>query len=92
MPCTRLNLHIMRGHKLIEVKTAGTNKGTEASRLMSKNHYDFVMAMGDDITDEDMFNALPEEAVTIKIGTKSDRARYCLHQHGTISFLNSLMT
>ncbi len=92
MPCARLNLHIMRGHKLVEVKTAGTNKGTEVTRLMSKNHYDFVMAMGDDITDEDMFNALPEEAVTIKIGTKSDRARYSLNQYETISFLNSLIT
>lgn len=90
-PCSRLNLQIMRGSKVVEVKTVGFNKGTEASRLMDIDDYDFVMAMGDDITDEDMFHALPPEAVTIKVGSISDNARFSLLQYDTSKFLNSLM-
>ena len=91
MPCARLNLQIMRGNKVVEVKTMGFNKGTVATRLMGKDGYDFVMAMGDDITDDDMFRALPDKAITIKVGSISDLARFSLPQQDTNKFLNSLM-
>ena len=91
MPCARLNLQIMRGNKVVEVKTMGFNKGTVATRLMDKDCYDFVMAMGDDITDDDMFRALPDDAITIKVGSISDLARFSLPQQDTNKFLNSLM-
>jgi len=91
MPCARLNLQIMRGTKVVEVKTAGFNKGTEAIRLTDKDDYDFVLAMGDDNTDEDMFHVLSAEAITIKVGSISDRARFSLPQKETNNFLNSLM-
>lgn len=92
VPCSRLNLQIMRGNKVVEVKTLGIDKGTEAIRLMNNNNYDFVMAMGDDVTDEDMFQSLPENAITIKVGSISDHARYSLPQNDTYNFLNSLMS
>ncbi len=92
MPCSRLNLQIMRGNKVVEVKTIGVNKGTEATRLLSRDNYDFVLAMGDDITDDDMFHALSAEAITIKVGSISDHARYSLLQRDTVPFLQSLMT
>jgi trehalose 6-phosphate synthase/phosphatase len=91
MPCSRLQLQIMRGNKVVEIKTIGVNKGTEASRLYSNDNYDFVMALGDDITDEDMFHALPAEAITIKVSSISDHARYSLSQRGAIRFLNALI-
>jgi len=91
-PCARLNLQIMRGNKVIEVKTTGVDKGIEATRLMNADKYDFIMAMGDDITDEDMFHAMPAEAITIKVGSISDHARFSLPQLDTVKFLNSLMT
>lgn len=90
-PCARLNLQIMRGSKIVEVKSIGFNKGTEAVRLLTNNDYDFVMAMGDDITDDDMFHSLPENAITIKVGSVSSVARYSLMQHETNKFLNSLI-
>ena len=34
--------------------------------------------MGDDVTDEDMFMAVPKNGYSIKIGTTSDNARYCI--------------
>jgi trehalose 6-phosphate synthase/phosphatase len=91
-PCARLNLQIMRGSKIVEVKSIGYNKGTEAIRLLNNEDYDFVMAMGDDITDDDMFHALPEDAITIKVGAVSNIARYSLPQHDTNKFLNNLST
>jgi trehalose 6-phosphate synthase/phosphatase len=90
-PCARLNLQIMRGSKIVEVKAIGYNKGTEALRLLENDDYDFVMAMGDDITDDDMFHALPEDAITIKVGSVSNIARYNLPQHDTNRFLNHLI-
>lgn len=90
-PCSRLNLQIMRGNKVIEVKTVGVDKGIEATRLMGSDNFDFVMAMGDDITDEDMFHVMPQEAITIKVGSISDHARFSLMQLDTVKFLNSLM-
>lgn len=91
-PCARLNLQIMRGNKVIEVKTVGVDKGVEATRLMGTDNYDFVMAMGDDITDEDMFHAMPPEAITIKVGSISEHARFSLAQLETVEFLNSLIS
>lgn len=92
MPCSRLNLQIMRGNKVVEVKTIGANKGTEAIRLLGRDNYDFVMALGDDITDDDMFLALPPEAITVKVGSISDHARFSLAQNDTVGFLKKLMS
>jgi trehalose 6-phosphate synthase/phosphatase len=90
-PCTKLNLQIMRGNKVIEIKTVGVDKGVEAQRLIEADNYDFIMAMGDDITDEDMFRAMPHDAITIKVGSISDHARYSLAQSEVIKFLNSIV-
>jgi len=91
-PCTRLNLQIMRGNKVIEVKIVGVDKGIEVTRLMSADNYDFIMAMGDDITDEDMFHTMPPEAITIKVGSISNHARFSLPQLETVKFLNNLIS
>ena len=71
-----LNLEIMDGDKVIEIKNAGINKGRAASNKIGGDEYDFILALGDDWTDEFTFNALPEEAYTIKVGPKSTAAKY----------------
>ena len=61
-------------------------------RLLANRRYDFVMAMGDDTTDEDMFQALPAKAVTIKIGNVSKAANYNLPaQSDVLPFLQSML-
>ncbi|MDD2283971.1 MAG: bifunctional alpha,alpha-trehalose-phosphate synthase (UDP-forming)/trehalose-phosphatase [Paludibacter sp.] len=91
-PCSRLGLQIMRGNKIVEIKSPSHTKGSEAKRLMKLDNYDFIMAIGDDTTDEDMFKALPETAYTIKIGKMSQVARYNLRsQSKTLPFLRRLM-
>lgn len=91
-PCAHLNLQILRGNKVVEIKSPDFTKGSEVSRLLKQDRYDFILAMGDDTTDEDMFEALPANAITIKIGTISEAARYnLLTQPETLPFLKSLV-
>lgn len=73
---SNLELEIMDGDKVIEIKNSGVDKGRAASRQLAKEDYDFIFAVGDDWTDEFTFGALPEEAFTIKVGTKSTKAAY----------------
>lgn len=77
-PVSRQNLSIMKGNKVLEVKSPEFTKGSEAKRILSKKNYDFIMAIGDDTTDEDMFLALPKEAITIKVGINTKNAQYNL--------------
>jgi trehalose 6-phosphate synthase/phosphatase len=73
---SNLNLEIMDGDKVLEIKYSGINKGRAAAHKMGNNSYDFILAVGDDWTDEFTFEAMPEEAYTIKVGTKTTRASY----------------
>jgi trehalose 6-phosphate synthase/phosphatase len=71
-------LQLLKGNKVIEVKSIEINKGIAALNWIGDQRHDFVMAIGDDHTDEDLFKALEEEAVTIKVGTNVSAARYYL--------------
>src|SRR5690606_4427934 len=59
-------LQLLNGYKVVEVKQSEVNKGKAALSLLEKENYDFILAIGDDYTDEDIFKVLPHEAVTIK--------------------------
>lgn len=82
--CTRQNLQIMQGNKVIEIKSPHHTKGSEVNRLLQRGNYNFILAMGDDTTDDDMFQALPADAQTIKIGHASESARYNLPSQSTV--------
>jgi len=71
------HLQIIDGNKVIEVRVSGVDKGTVAKKFL-KEHYDFILAVGDDKTDEDMFRALADKAITIKIGSGHTLAQYNL--------------
>ena len=91
--CTRQKLtKFYKGNKVIEIKSPDCNKGSEVGRLLANRRYDFVIAMGDDTTDEDMFQALPMSAIAIKIGSVSEAANYHLSaQSDVLPFLRSLL-
>jgi trehalose 6-phosphate synthase/phosphatase len=85
-------LNIVDGNKVIEVRMSGIDKGSVAKRLIENKSYDFILAVGDDKTDEDLFRALSEKAVTIKIGIGSTAAQYNLpDQHEVIRLLKELI-
>lgn len=73
---TAYGLQLLNGHKVIEVKNSEVNKGKATLNLTNKNDYDFILAIGDDYTDEDIFKVLPEDAHTIRVGKHMSAARY----------------
>ncbi|MGI4763239.1 MAG: bifunctional alpha,alpha-trehalose-phosphate synthase (UDP-forming)/trehalose-phosphatase [Janthinobacterium lividum] len=65
------DLQVMEGNKVLEIKNSGINKGTATARWLARYPSDFILALGDDRTDEDTFRAVPPEAYTVKVGTGS---------------------
>jgi trehalose 6-phosphate synthase/phosphatase len=85
-------LQIMEGHKVIEVKRSGYDKGSVALKLLGSAAYDFILAIGDDKTDEDLFRAVPAHALTVKIGITASLAKYNLKdQQEVVRFLDHLL-
>ena len=68
-------LRVHSGHKILEVKPKGAHKGTTVSDLLMERT-DFILSIGDDYTDEDMFASLPAYAFTVKVGQGRTHARY----------------
>jgi trehalose 6-phosphate synthase/phosphatase len=71
----------MQGSKVIEVKQSNVNKGRAAQRWLSASDpaFDFILAVGDDVTDEDLFQALPDQGYSIKVGPSNQTsARFYL--------------
>jgi trehalose 6-phosphate synthase/phosphatase len=73
-------LQVQQGNRVIEVKQSGVGKGRAAQRFVSSAPgYEFVLALGDDVTDEEMFAALDDQNWTIKVGaTNQTNACYLI--------------
>jgi len=69
-------LSVLEGNKVLEIKSSSINKGRASTRLLSGNKYDFIFAIGDDRTDEYMFEELPKKAFTVKVGDNKTLAKY----------------
>lgn len=69
------DVQILQGNKVVEVRSGGVNKGTIAMNFIQKN-FDFILAIGDDATDEDLFKTLPEIAYSIKVGMPPTYAKF----------------
>jgi trehalose 6-phosphate synthase/phosphatase len=84
-------LQVIDGNKVVEVRMAGFDKGTIAMKILKETKADFVLCIGDDTTDEDMFKALENYGYTIRIGSKGTSAKYTLlSQQHVLPFLNQL--
>jgi trehalose 6-phosphate synthase/phosphatase len=75
------NLQVLEGNMVLEIKMPDINKGRAALNLMKGQEHDFIMAIGDDWTDEDTFKALPKEAFTIRVGYSYTHADYNIKSH-----------
>jgi len=76
-----IDIQILRGSKVVEIRNAGINKANAAMALLSRQSYDFILALGDDWTDEDLFKSLPPNAYTIKVGNLQSYARFNLSDY-----------
>lgn len=70
------DIGVYSGAKIIEVKPRTVHKGAVAEDLLALYPADFILCIGDDYTDEDMFRAAPEEAYSLKVGLGETHARY----------------
>ncbi len=70
-------LGIYNGKKILEIKPADVNKGVAVQQFINSAS-DFILAIGDDYTDEDMFEQLPHFAYSVKVGRGATAARYRL--------------
>ncbi|PIZ62262.1 trehalose-phosphatase [Candidatus Saccharibacteria bacterium CG_4_10_14_0_2_um_filter_52_9] len=70
-------LELLQGNKVLEIKNPRVNKGVAAQNWL-QHDYDFMLSIGDDMTDEDLFAALPTSAYNIKVGRGRTAARFRL--------------
>lgn len=73
-----LNVGVLEGNKVIEIKNTEVNKGRAAQYWLSKRKWDFILSAGDDSTDEDVFEVLPECSYSIKVGLGPSKARFTI--------------
>jgi trehalose 6-phosphate synthase/phosphatase len=85
-------LQIIDGNKVIEIRVSGIDKGSVAKKFLEENTYDFILAVGDDKTDEDMFRTLSEKATTIKIGSGHTLAQFSLANQAEVLRLLQRLT
>ncbi len=95
---TNLPAQVKRGKKVIEVKSVNANKGYFVEQWLQRKEYlpDIVISIGDDTTDEDMFDILQGRSdvktFCIKVGKEKSHARYSLPDQDTVSgFLENLL-
>jgi trehalose 6-phosphate synthase/phosphatase len=71
-----LDLQVLPGRRVVEVRNAGLTKGMAGRHWVGLVEPDFVLAIGDDRTDEDLFVALPDDAYTVKVGRENSHAHF----------------
>ena len=67
---------VIHGHRVIEVRARGVNKGTYVHSLFpsGKAAGQAVLAAGDDLTDLDLYRALPAGSIAIHVGPARPQA------------------
>ena len=86
------HLQVLEGDMVVEIKSSEVNKGRASQKWLQRAHADFYMAIGDDWTDEDTFNAMPESTFTIKVGSTQSAAKYSLTDYSDVRNLLHLIT
>ena len=66
---------VVPGHRLIEVRARGVNKGAYVESLFAggKDESNAVLAAGDDLTDIDLYRALPPGSIALHVGRAQPR-------------------
>ena len=71
------DVQVVAGKQIVEARVAAIDKGFATREWLTRGWRTpgFVLAIGDDTTDEDLFAAMPENAFTIKVGPHPSKAR-----------------
>lgn len=87
------NLKILDGNKVVEIMSEENGKGKAVKNIVEQNNYDYILSIGDDKTDEEMFELLlhNSNAATVKVGNGNTFAKYKLDNvNNVISLLEQL--
>jgi trehalose 6-phosphate synthase/phosphatase len=86
-------LQAIRGNKTVEVRFSWANKGAVLDRLQAlRPDARFRLAIGDDRTDEDLFQRLRGDGWTVRVGEGPSSARYSVDSpEDVLSFLEALV-
>ena len=69
-------VEVLSGDKVVELRPSGVNKGRVVTAVLAgAPEGTVVAAFGDDRTDEDLFAALPPDALSFHVGVAPSRAR-----------------
>jgi trehalose 6-phosphate synthase/phosphatase len=69
-------LRLVDGAETLELRGPDVSKGNAVLRILQGAGQAAVFAFGDDVTDEDMFAALPHGAIGVRVGAGDSRARF----------------
>ncbi len=71
---------ILDGNKVIEVMSREISKGHAIKKIVEQKNYGYILSIGDDITDEEMFEYLlnNDHALTVKVGNGDTKAKFRL--------------
>jgi trehalose 6-phosphate synthase/phosphatase len=83
----QFHLNVVPGSKVIEIMVDGVDKYVAAQHWLQKQPWDFILAAGDDTSDEILFQSLPDSAITIKIGVGKSSAHHHLASPQALSVL-----
>ncbi|MBU2560471.1 trehalose-phosphatase [archaeon] len=87
-----MNLQLLDVSEVVEVMNAGVDKSTAALHWIEKPGWDFILAIGDDWTDENTFSVLPAAAYSIKVGPLPSQARFRMESPDMVmKFLKKLI-
>jgi trehalose 6-phosphate synthase/phosphatase len=86
-------VEILAGNRVLEIRPHGIHKGRIVPPLSPERQAaTTILAVGDDRTDEDLFGALPPEAITVKVGPGTTKARFRVDGVGAVRrLLHSLL-
>jgi len=76
-----VDVQVLEGNKVLEVRNTAVTKGTASAQWLAEFAPQFILAIGDDWTDEDLFRALPPSAFSVRVGLANTSARYYLGNH-----------
>jgi len=90
-----VQIAVTHGHEVIEIRSALVHKGNTACRLLgTQGPLALAVYIGDDQTDEDAFELLPPESITVRVGPTplTTAARYRVADPGEVlRFLRALL-
>jgi trehalose 6-phosphate synthase/phosphatase len=81
---SNIDIQVLHGSKVIEIRNAGIDKGLASQQWLAGNDFDFILAVGDDTMDEEMFAVLPVSAYSVRVGIARTRARFTMREQSEV--------